>query len=229
MSDKLKDLVNKLVLINRAFLLAALTAVWVAVTGFRPIETEPPPLVEEEWTRLERGEVVVGAEKSRQGHGGRVLAAILIDSPVKPLWEIMVDHKRAPEFVPGLRDCKILERDEEGELLEHRVKFSWFLPEMTYVFRAWYLIHERIDFKRVRGDLKALEALGQNELLPSWHPTSLYSLVVGFVVYWVLASAGMEPKTVEMPQLQGADAAPAEESAPAQETKPTEGTSEAAE
>jgi ribosome-associated toxin RatA of RatAB toxin-antitoxin module len=141
----------------RFFPLVFLLAFWVAVAGFRPIEREPPPLVEEEWVRLERGEVVIGAERSRQGHGGRVLAAILIDSPVEPLWEIMIDHKRAPEFVPGLRKCKILERDEEGELLEHRVKFSWFLPEMTYVFRAWYLVYERIDFKRVRGDLKSLE------------------------------------------------------------------------
>ena len=154
---KLKDLVNKLVLIKRSFLLVALIAVWVAGAGFRPIEKESAPIVEEEWVRLARGEVVIGAEKSQQGHGGRVLSAILIDSPVEPLWEVMVDHQRTPEFVPGLRDCRILERNEEGELLEHRVKPSWFLPEMTYVFRAWYRVYKRIDFKRIRGDLKALE------------------------------------------------------------------------
>ena len=139
------------------FPLVFLTAVWVVVAGFRPIDTQPPPLVEDELALLKFGEVLIGSEKSRQGHGGRVVAAILIDSPVEPIWEIMVDHERAPEFVPGLRDCRILERDEEGELLEHRVKLSWFLPEMTYVFRAWYRVHERIDFKRVGGDLKALE------------------------------------------------------------------------
>ncbi len=36
-------------------------------------------------------------------------------------------------------------------------------------------------------------------VLPGWHPTSIYSLIVGFVVYAVLAKAGMEPKTVPYP------------------------------
>ncbi len=33
-------------------------------------------------------------------------------------------------------------------------------------------------------------------VLPGWHPTSIYSLIVGFVVYAILAKAGMEPKPV---------------------------------
>jgi cytosine permease len=36
-------------------------------------------------------------------------------------------------------------------------------------------------------------------LLPSWHPTSVYSLIVGFVVYVILAKAGLQGKTVEYP------------------------------
>jgi cytosine permease len=32
--------------------------------------------------------------------------------------------------------------------------------------------------------------------LPGWHPTSVYSLIVGFVVYAVLAKAGLQSKTV---------------------------------
>jgi cytosine permease len=35
-------------------------------------------------------------------------------------------------------------------------------------------------------------------------PAVLYSFVVGFVVYMVLAKAGLEPKTVAMPQGKGA-------------------------
>ena len=59
-------------------------------------------------------------------------------------------------------------------------------------------------------------------LMEGWHPTSLYSLVVGFVVYWVLASAGMEPQTVEMPQFQ-AEAASEGEPSPAEGTQSSEG------
>lgn len=41
-------------------------------------------------------------------------------------------------------------------------------------------------------------------LLPDWHPTSVYSLIVGFIVYVVLAKAGLQSKTVEYPSTAGA-------------------------
>jgi len=43
-------------------------------------------------------------------------------------------------------------------------------------------------------------------VLPGWQITGVYSLVVGFVVYFVLAKAGMEPEKVEVPHLQSAAA-----------------------
>jgi len=41
-------------------------------------------------------------------------------------------------------------------------------------------------------------------VLPGWQITGVYSLVVGFVVYFVLAKAGMEPAKVDAPHLQSA-------------------------
>lgn len=38
-------------------------------------------------------------------------------------------------------------------------------------------------------------------VLPNWEITSVYSLVVGFVVYLVLAKLGLEPKKVDVPNL----------------------------
>ena len=35
-----------------------------------------------------------------------------------------------------------------------------------------------------------------HEILPGWHPAAVYSFIVGFIVYAVLAKAGLEPKTV---------------------------------
>jgi cytosine permease len=40
-------------------------------------------------------------------------------------------------------------------------------------------------------------------VLPGWHITSVYSLIVGFVVYYVLASMGLESQTVQLENLQG--------------------------
>jgi hypothetical protein len=41
-------------------------------------------------------------------------------------------------------------------------------------------------------------------VLPGWQITGVYSLVVGFVVYFVLAKAGLEPKKVDVPHLEPA-------------------------
>jgi len=41
--------------------------------------------------------------------------------------------------------------------------------------------------------------LGSSAVLPDWHPTSVYSFIVGFVVYAVLATAGLQGRTVEYP------------------------------
>ncbi len=38
------------------------------------------------------------------------------------------------------------------------------------------------------------------EFLPGWHPTAVYSFVVAFVLYAVLAKAGLQGKPVEWPQ-----------------------------
>lgn len=43
-------------------------------------------------------------------------------------------------------------------------------------------------------------------LLPGWHPTGVYALVVGFVVYLVLAKAGLEPQKVDVPNLRSVEA-----------------------
>jgi len=40
------------------------------------------------------------------------------------------------------------------------------------------------------------------ELVPGWHPTAVYSFIVGFVVYAILAKAGLQGRTVPYP---GAD------------------------
>jgi len=43
-------------------------------------------------------------------------------------------------------------------------------------------------------------------VLPGWHMSSVYSLVVGFFVYLILAKMGLEPRKVEVPNLYAAEA-----------------------
>ncbi len=39
-----------------------------------------------------------------------------------------------------------------------------------------------------------------HEILSRWHPAAVYSFIVAFIVYAVLAKAGMQPRTVDYPQ-----------------------------
>jgi coenzyme Q-binding protein COQ10 len=114
-----------------------------------------PDLGEEDLARLRRGEVVVWTtmpERPRE-----VAAAILVDAPAERVWKVMLDCPHAPEFVPGMRSCRVLEHAVDHEVIEHRVKVFALLPEVRYTFRADYRPGERIDFARTGGDLKAME------------------------------------------------------------------------
>lgn len=116
-----------------------------------------------DWGRLSRGEVVVVTDPAGRPHR-TVQAAILLEAPAERIWEVMVDCDGAPEFVPGLRECRVVERGDGWEVLQHRVRISSLLPQVTYRFRATYRRPERIDFVRVSGDLDAME--GSWTLLP---------------------------------------------------------------
>lgn len=116
-----------------------------------------------DWSRLSRGEVVVSAGPAGRSHR-TVQAAILLDAPAERIWEVMVDCGGAPEFVPGLRECRVMEQGDGWEVLQHRVRISSLLPQVTYRFRATYRRPERIDFVRISGDLDAME--GSWTLLP---------------------------------------------------------------
>ena len=59
-------------------------------------------------------------------------------------------------------------------------------------------------------------------VLPGWHPTSIYALVVGFVVYVLLAKAGAEAEVVDLPNLKLAAAQP-DDTAAASEAAPPAG------
>lgn len=115
------------------------------------------PVGEAELDRLGKGEVLVRVNPCDGQRNERVEAAILIDATAEPIWKALNDCRQTPQFIPGLKSCQVLQQDRMGELIEHRMKFSWFLPEVKYVYRAAYERYKRIDFKRTSGDLKEFE------------------------------------------------------------------------
>ena len=148
------------------------------------------PFSAQELARMGKGEVVVRLGESEGAQEGRVEAAILIKAPARQIWKVMNDCVGAPEFVPGLRSCKILQHDDHSEVIEHRVKFTWLLPTVTYVFRAKYQEFSRIDFKKVGGELQELEGTWILEPVDDGRKTYLiYSVYLDpgfFVPQWLV-------------------------------------------
>lgn len=140
---------KKIHLITKA--LIALTG-WLLADGARALD-----LSDDDWESLGQGEVVVQSEEidSRT----RVQAAIVIEQPATAIWQVMLDCPNAPEFVPNMRRCEVLEQaeDESWEIIEHEVKYGWLAPKTVYQFRAEYQPKASIHFERISGDLKHLE------------------------------------------------------------------------
>ena len=111
--------------------------------------------------RLSAGEVVVeSAATNAAAHpSGSVRAAVWIRASPEAVWAVITDCRQTLSFVPGLKRCRSVRRAADGswEDIEHEVRYAWFLPSVRYVFRASYQRPERIDFRRVSGDLKAEE------------------------------------------------------------------------
>jgi ribosome-associated toxin RatA of RatAB toxin-antitoxin module len=138
---------------------------------------------EAELGRLGRGEVVVRVDSSGGQKNEWVEAAILIDAAAEPIWEVINDCRQTPEFIPGLKSCRVLQHDGTGDLIEHRMQISRLLPEVKYVFRAEYQGNRRIDFKRTSGDLREFEGSWVLESVHGGKPRTL-------VVYSVFLDAG---------------------------------------
>ncbi|MEJ2417713.1 MAG: SRPBCC family protein [Exilibacterium sp.] len=114
--------------------------------------------------RLEQGEIVVAVNQAEGPARGTVEAAILIEAPVNLVWRIMKDCTEIPTFVPGVEKCEVLDSGENWESIRHEVKWIWFSPRLSYVFRADYQPKREISFYRTSGDLREMK--GSWRLIP---------------------------------------------------------------
>lgn len=142
----------------------------------------PPEYPPETFERLSQGEVVVTVDQSDSEHNGMIRAVILIKAPVARVWQVLLDCEAAPAFVSGLESCRIMERSEDKDLIAHQIKLSWLFPRIDYTFKAHYVENERIDFKKVSGDVKDFEG--------SWVLHPLHDGAQTIVVYSVFLKPG---------------------------------------
>jgi len=96
-----------------------------------------------------------------------VRAAVIIDADPEDIWEILTDCGRAPEYVPHVESCELLETRDDGltGIFRQEVKYLWFLPRFEHTFSMRFRPHERIDVERVSGPIEHLKGVWQ--ILPA--------------------------------------------------------------
>jgi len=105
---------------------------------------------------LHDGKVAVHIEFEDEPSRIRVQAAVRINASPETIWSVLTDCDHASSFIPGVKRCRRVESapDNSWEIIEHEAKYSWLMPSITSVIRAEYKRPDRIDFKRISGDLK---------------------------------------------------------------------------
>lgn len=87
-------------------------------------------------------------------------AAIRIDAEPEAIWDVLTACSVAPEYVPNVVSCRLVETAEDGrsQLFVQTVKPAFFLPSFEHVFRLSYQPYTRIDVNRVSGPIEQMDA-----------------------------------------------------------------------
>ncbi len=115
---------------------------------------------DDELSQLASGRPVVRVSRDRDGGAAAlVFGSIEIDAPRSVIWDIMVDCDRAPDLIPGLKSCEVVEGGPDGrwDIREHRIKFGPVFNDVVNIFRSDYIPNREIQFHLVGGDLKTQE------------------------------------------------------------------------
>jgi ribosome-associated toxin RatA of RatAB toxin-antitoxin module len=101
----------------------------------------------------------VTAVTSVEGKLRQVRASISIHATPERIWSVLTNCGDAVKFVPGLVKCTVVQRaaDDSWERVRHVLRYSWYVPRLSYEFRADLRRPSRVDFERTGGDLDTLK------------------------------------------------------------------------
>lgn len=134
--------------------IATLLGVWPAPAAAQPQDVD--------W--IDHELLATGAtqvETESTGPLGEVTArvALIIDAPARTIWDVLTACEIAPEYVPNVRSCELLETLDDGraQIFVQQIRAVFFLPSFEHVFRLDYQPYERVDVTRISGPLGSLE------------------------------------------------------------------------
>ena len=107
----------------------------------------------------QHGDIDVAVTLDSTAQSGSASASVRIHANRASIWALLTSCASAVRLVPGLAECRVVETapDDSWQLIRHVVDYSWYVPKLTFVFRADYRYPERISIRLVSGDLRVLE------------------------------------------------------------------------
>ena len=161
----MSSLPNAVRVVGFALFFSASTALAQTIEA-TPSDPESFELTEKEREKLQEDRSVVRVTRDREGGAAAlVFGAVDIDAPPSTVWKIMLDCSLAPDIVPGLKSCEIVEDSADGlwDIREHHVSFGAVFSDFVNIFRSDYIPNEEIQFQLVGGDLKTQEGVWRLE------------------------------------------------------------------
>ena len=106
----------------------------------------------------QHGDIEVAVSLDAGEQSGSASASVRILAGREVVWSLITSCPEALHLVPGLVSCDVLETapDRSWQRIRHVMDYSWYLPKLTYEFRASYDRSSRVSIERLSGDLRVL-------------------------------------------------------------------------
>ena len=108
----------------------------------------------------QHGDIDVAVAVDAAEQSGSATATITIRARREVVWSLITSCAEALHLLPGLIACDVIETapDRSWQRIRHVLDYSWYVPKLTYEFRASYDHPSRISIERLSGDLRVLRA-----------------------------------------------------------------------
>ena len=100
----------------------------------------------------------VSIEAQRQGEAVEVRARAIVDAPHALVWAALTDYSRLPEFVPGLRVSRVVERRGPTAVIHQQgeARFLFFSHPIDVLVESTEYPPSVITIQLVKGSLRRL-------------------------------------------------------------------------
>ncbi len=159
-----------------------LVAIAIAVTAMpgqaqlfnSPVDKLPPT----ERVALQSGKPLVTGEK------GQYVARLLVTTSPQAVWSVLTDYDNFSRFIPNVASSKVLQVDGKHKIVEQTDVRSvlFFTVRSRIRSKITETVNQRIEFRRIEGDLPLLDGYWQIESVAPYNGAPAKQVLITQVV-----------------------------------------------